>query len=115
MTSRQNEEECTENGAALLEDETMDSDADERSEEQDWQVLVVKGTAKRPLEPRQGFDWDDRAIVDCFQCAVDSHVGSKQQEWIPPPAKDKWKPKPIPLPSWAIDPLLQLDNKEKAM
>jgi hypothetical protein len=112
MTLIHEEEECTENGAVV--DESMECDEDERSEEEDWQlhVLVAKGTAKRLLEPRKDFDWDDSAIVDCFQCAVDSHVDSTQQEWKPPTTKVEWKPEPIPLPSWAIDPLLQSD-KEK--
>jgi hypothetical protein len=71
----------------------------------------VKGAAKRPLQPRQDFTWDDRAIVDCFQCAVDSHQDETKHEWKPP-NESEWEPKPIPLPSWAVDPLLQSDKEE---
>lgn len=111
MTSMQ--EEGTENGA--VPEESMDCDA-ESSEEEDWQVLVVKGAAQRPLQPPQDFIWDDRAIVDCFQCAIDSHQDeTKQHEWKPPPVdeNEKWNLKPIPLPGWAVDPLLQSDKEKK--
>ena len=107
MTSMR--EEGTKNGA--VPEERMDCDEESR-EEEDWQVLVVKGASQRPLQPRQDFIWDDRAIVDCLQCAIDSHQDGTKGEWKPPDEKE-WKIKPILLPTWAVDPLLQSDKDEK--
>ena len=75
-----------------------------------WKVLSIG--AKRPAaitKPRDDWTWQDHAITDCFQLAVDSHKtnnAAQASEWKPPQQQHVWTPEPIPLPSWAVDPML---------
>ena len=96
----------------------------------EWQVISAQqGQAKlaKKQAPASDFTWDDGAIRSCFQMAVTSHSsppqqGGLQQEWKAPSTEtddskpDEYpKPKPLSLPSWAVDPLVTLpsDNESK--
>jgi len=68
-----------------------------------------------PTKPREDFTWDDQAILSCFELAVNSHCGGTVSEWKAPDKKEKqaFVPKPVPLPNWAVDPLLSNQQQEQ--
>jgi hypothetical protein len=86
----------------------------------------------KPELPSEGLQWKDDAIRDCFQLALSTHDyryededednknnnnkgGSSSCSWSVPPlgnAQDNeflasWRPRSLPLPLWAVDPLVQ--------
>jgi hypothetical protein len=77
--------------------------------------------SKRPLAPSESLVWQQDAILECFQLAVESHDDNKVADtssWKPPPFSPLpetdlgdtktsntellgWEPKVLELPSWA--------------
>eukprot|EP00980_Cylindrotheca_fusiformis_P006983 scaffold1469_cov119-Cylindrotheca_fusiformis.AAC.27 len=63
-------------------------------------------------KPADGLEWDDSAILSCWNLAVETHEHERPKEWQAPSLLDRtdheflssWKPKELPLPLWAVDP-----------
>lgn len=63
-------------------------------------------------KPPEGLEWDDMAIMDCWNLAVATHHQEQPKEWRAPSLVNRedheflvhWKPQALPLPLWAVDP-----------
>ena len=62
--------------------------------------------------PPDGLDWNDNAITDCWNVAIQTHDNPERSEWRAPSLisqhdtemLSQWKPKSLPIPLWALDP-----------
>ena len=109
-----------------------DSNSSSRSSDdedmmEDWDVELPHSSsiAASKQKPDDDLQWNDRAIVECFQMAIDSHSlghsgaagNGADGKWEMPKLQLRNEviegPKPIPLPSWAVDPLLYFATKEQ--
>jgi hypothetical protein len=69
---------------------------------------VVPLKAERPPD---GLEWNDAAILDCWNLAVTTHDQEQPMEWQAPSLVNRedheflvnWKPRSFPLPLWAVD------------
>ncbi len=71
-------------------------------------------------QPPDGFQWNDNAIVECFQMALETHDEKDKEvsfEWFSSGQSSSdqqflsdWKPKSLSLPLWAKDPFVDLWN-----
>jgi hypothetical protein len=64
-----------------------------------------------PSAPPDNMQWNDNAILDCFQMSVESHEEKDPKvDWKPPPfypeidlsPLSEWQPEELALPSWAL-------------
>lgn len=95
-------------------------DDDDDDDDNEWQVMSLQGRKKTVvLTPRDDFQWHDDAILDCLQVTLDSHIqgitATTTQVWKPRKQESKpvFSPQPIPLPRWAVDPLLSKQQSEE--
>ena len=126
------------------EDYGDDGDGDESSDD-DSSLLVhvpllqssAEVASKILDKPPEGFEWNDNAIVECFELAVKSHDNKNNNddnyntgnggnrtnlEWYPPPTRNSgdlvgvssWQPKRLPLPTWAKDPFPELITEKQS-
>jgi hypothetical protein len=121
-----------------------DIDYDDDDDDDDSSLLVDvpliehpgQASPKKLEEPPEGLQWNDDAILECFQLAVATHdqtttilpqathADSNDNytlkilpfEWSAPTNNNSkssdmeflstWKPKSLPLPIWAVDPFV---------
>ena len=116
---------------------------DDESNDDDSSLLIhvplLQSTAEVPSKildkPPEGFEWDDDAILECFELALKSHDQNIKKNnnniddssdnnhkddptdfaWYPPTQNPNdnfipsiWQPKSLPLPIWANDPFAEL-------
>lgn len=89
----------------LTDDELASSNSD------DEHILFQQSVPQKqavPSKPSPDFEWDDSAIITCFQQSIASHNDKKLSiDWLPPSAQsvdlsalDGWEPAKMPLPQW---------------
>lgn len=84
-------------------------------------ISVAPGEAlpamKEKIErPPDGLQWNDTAIMDCWNVAINSHDNSETSEWRAPSLINqrdmelltRWKPNSLSIPLWAVDPFSHL-------
>ena len=101
--------------------------ADEDESLLDVPIMIVDPSApvvavSKPERPSDGLIWNDNAIEECFQVALNAHDAggaevnvnddgiSATAEWVVPVLGDSsdqeilssWTPKTLPLPFWAV-------------
>ena len=104
----------------------IDTEESENDDDEDGGILFQKATITKqstsgggpPLAPPSNLIWQEGAIVECFELAVQSHDKSNySRSWkaMPlfapkeddPPENDgnnlaDWEPQPLQLPLWAV-------------
>ena len=112
-------------------------DDDDESNDDDSSLLVhvpllqssAEVSSKILDKPPKGFEWNDNAIMECFELAVKCHDNKNKNddenkdndgnpinfEWYPSTQNpvdlhgvSSWQPKQLPLPLWAKDPFAEL-------
>ena len=75
----------------------------------DEMLPAMKEKVERPPD---GLQWNDTAIVDCWNVAIHSHDSPEPAEWQAPSLVNQkdmelltnWRPKSMSIPIWAVDP-----------
>lgn len=80
----------------------------------DEMVHVMKEKAEFPPD---GLQWNDTAILDCWNVAIQGHDDPEPVEWRAPSLVNQrdvelltnWRPKSISIPVYIVDPFLHTD------
>jgi hypothetical protein len=92
-------------------DESSSVDEDGILFQRDPSSASNSGKKAIPSAPPANMQWNDNAILDCFQMSVESHEEKNPKvDWKPPPfypeidlsPLSKWQPEELVLPSWAV-------------
>ncbi|CAJ1960120.1 unnamed protein product [Cylindrotheca closterium] len=75
----------------------------------DEMLPAMKEKVERPPD---GLQWNDSAIVDCWNVAIQGHDNPEPAEWRAPSLVNQqdmelltnWRPKSLSIPIWAVDP-----------
>jgi hypothetical protein len=107
-------------------DESSSGDEDGILFQRDPSTASKSGKIAIPSAPPANMQWNDNAILDCFQMSVESHEEKDPKiDWQPPPfypeidlsPLSEWHPEELALPSWAAvqdQPSSRISSKEES-